>query len=189
MTLGRAVLLALASLPAAATAVELRDIEVDYADGIYSVDSEVWFDAPRHAVYSVFSDWDLSEQFSSVIVEARDLGPDENGQRGFYVRNRACFLFFCKSTERRGRVEATPDTLLAATADPARSDFERSDERWTFRSEAGGTLVGYSLRMKPSFWVPPLIGPYVVKRKLKSDGIHVLERIERIAQDWQSDNG
>lgn len=167
--------------PAATPAVELLDVVVDFDGEVYSVASEVYFDAPRPAVYAIFNDWDLSEQFTSAIVEAYDIGPDADGRRGYYVRNRGCFLFYCKSVERRGSVEAVPHTELVARADPRESDFELCEEHWTFRTENGGTLVNYTLRMKPAFWVPPLIGPYVIKKKLRADGAEALERIERLA--------
>jgi hypothetical protein len=173
-------------LSGAARAVELRQLAVDFDGEVYSVESEVWFDAPRSAVYAVFSDWDLSQQFSGAIVEAHDIGPDAEGRRGYYVRNRGCFLFFCKSVERRGSVEAVPGEDLVARADPAESDFRLCEEHWAFSSRDGGTLVRYTLRMTPDFWVPPLIGPYVIKRKLGNDGIEALQRIERLAQQQAS---
>ena len=173
--------------PAAAPAVELRDIVVGHDDGVYSVDSVVWFAEPQAAVYAVFNDWDLSEKFSSAIIEAHNIGPDDEGRRGFYVKNRGCFLFYCKSVERRGSVEAVPETDIVARANPAESDFALCEEHWTFQVEGAGTLVRYSLRMKPDFWVPPLIGPYVIKNKLRDDGEEALERIERIALGQPAD--
>lgn len=173
----------------AAAAAELRAIDVGYDGEIYTVDSVVWFDAPQDAVYEVFADWDLSPQFSSAIVEAGNITVGEDGRRGYFVKNRGCFLFYCRSVERRGTVEATPATELIASADPAGSDFELSEERWTFQREGDGTLVHYSLRMTPSFWVPPLIGPYVIKRKLREDGGEALNRIEAIAQARAAGDG
>ena len=175
--------------PMATPAVELRNIVVDFDGEMYSVDSEVFFDAPQPAVYAIFNDWDLSEQFSSAIVEAYDIGPDADGRRGYFVRNRGCFLFYCKSVERRGIVEAMPHTDLVARADPDESDFELCEEHWTFRTENGGTLVNYSLRMKPAFWVPPVIGPYVIKNKLRSDGAEALARIEQLALARETADG
>jgi len=173
--------------PVAISAVELRDIAVDFDGETYSVDSTVWFNAPLSSVYAVFNDWDLSEQFSSAVVEAYDIGPDAEGRRGYYVKNRGCFLFYCKSVQRRGTVTAIPETRITASADPDQSDFEMSEERWDFVSEDGGTVVSYSLRMKPSFWIPPLIGPYVIKNKLRNDGEEALERIERLALGQAAD--
>ena len=167
----------------AVSAAEIRSIDVQYEDGLYTLASEAWFDAGLEELYYVFSRWDLSTQFSSAIVEARDLEPDGSGRPGFFVVNRGCMLFFCKTLTRQGYVEQERNRILRALADPALSDFRVSDETWDFSREAAGTLVKYQLLMQPDFWVPPLIGPYVIKRKLASDGSRALDRIEVIATE------
>ena len=165
-----------------ATAAELQSIEVEHENGEYSLVSVAWFDAGLEETFAVFRKWDLSEQFSSAIVEARDLPPDEQGRPGFYSRAQGCILFFCKSLVRQGWVEYVKNKELRAIADPARSDFEFSNETWTFREENGGTRVLYELHMDPKFWIPPAIGPYLIKRKLRNNGGEALDRIERVAQ-------
>ena len=167
----------------AANAADLREIEVERADGIYMLQSVVWFDADIETVYRVVLDWDLSEQFSSVVVEARNTGSDATGDRGFYTRNEACVLFYCMSVERVGRVEHEPVAIIKAITDPEKSDFHISNETWEFEQEGDGTLIRYQLEMRPKFWIPPLIGPYVLKKKLREDGAAALNRIEAIATD------
>lgn len=165
-----------------AKAAEMRSVHVDYADGQYTVVSEVWFDASVEQVFEVFRRWDLSTQFSSVIVESRDEAADELGRPQYYVRNKGCLLFFCRSFERRGYVELEVNEVLRAFANPATSDFSLSNETWSFVAEDGGTVVSYELLMKPKFWVPPVVGPYLIKRKFEKDGGGAIDRIEEIAQ-------
>ncbi len=165
-----------------AGAAEMRSISVEHEDGHYTMISEVWFDATVPQVYEVFRSWDLSTQFSSAIVESRDVEPDELGRPQYYVRNRGCILLFCKSFERQGHVESEPNKVLRAFADPERSDFKQSDESWTFLAEDDGTVVVYNLEMQPKFWIPPGIGPYLIKRKLRKDGGGAIDRIEILAQ-------
>lgn len=175
-------LLALLLLPVASFAADLRSVDVDYDDGRYTMASVVWFDATVDQVYEVFRSWDLSPQFSSTIVEAYDIDPDDSGKPGFYIRHQGCVLFFCRSFERKGHVEMEPTSVLRAFANPATSDFHLSNETWTFAPEDGGTVVTYRLLMKPKFWVPPGIGPWMIKRKLKNGGGDAVDRIEVIAQ-------
>lgn len=167
----------------AANAAEMRSVDVDYSGGRYTMVSEVWFDATVEQVYAVFRQWDLSTQFSSAIVESRDEPPDELGRPQYYVRNRGCVLFFCLSFERHGYVESQPNEVLRAFANPETSDFLLSNETWTFTEEDNGTVVSYHILMKPKFWVPPGIGPYMIKRKLRSHGGDAINRIEAIAQN------
>jgi len=176
-----AVLLALVSTQCA-TAAEMRSVDVDYEGEYYSMVSVAWFDAGLDETFDVFSKWDYSTQFSSAVVEARDLEPDTSGRPGYFVRIRGCILFFCKSMVRQGYVVAQHNIDLRATANPQDSDFHLFEESWEFAEERGGTRVLYKLRMQPDFWVPPAIGPYLIKRKLKKDGGDALNRIEDIAQ-------
>lgn len=165
-----------------ATAAELRSVEVVHDSGEYRLVSVAWFDAGVDETYRAFSRWDFSPLFSKAVVEARDLEPGADGRPGFYVKNRGCVLFFCKTLVREGYVEFEVNAVLRAYADPARSDFEFSNESWTFTEEDGGTSVLYELHMDPKFWVPPAIGPYMIKRKLKKDGGRAIDRIEDVAQ-------
>lgn len=173
----------------AANAAELRSIDVEHHKGRYSVSSEVWFEAPVAQVFEVFRRWDLSTQFSSAIVESRDIAADEHGRPGYYVRNQGCLLFFCKSFVRQGHVELKLNEELRAVANPAISDFRLSKETWTFIAQDGGTVVTYQLRMEPDFWVPPGIGPYLIKRKFRNNGGDAIDRIEAIAQDLPVESG
>jgi hypothetical protein len=172
-----------------AGAAEMRSVDVEYENKRYTMQSEAWFDAPIEQVYAVFRDWDLSTQFSSAIVESRDMEPDEQGRSQYYVQNRGCVLFFCLTFERYGHIESEPVSVLRAFADPETSDFLLCDETWTFTEENGGTAVVYDLSMRPKFWVPPGIGPFMIKRKLKKDGGDAIDRIEAIAQRMSTGEG
>ncbi len=167
--------------PVAAGAAEMRTLHVEHEGKRYVMQSEAVFDVGLEALFEVFLDYDLSPQFSSWIVEARNL-EREDGQRGYFIQNRGCLMFLCQSTVREGLVTHEPNKHIEAIADPALSDFEVSNERWTFREEDGATIVTYRLEMEPKFWIPPVIGPMVIKRKLRSSGGDALDRIEELAQ-------
>ena len=183
----RSLILTILICPALAGAATLREVTVDRVDGVYILRSEVWFDAQIEQMFGVFLDWDLSTKFSSVIVESRNVEPDEQGRRGYYSRHRACLWFYCRSFERTGFVEHKPLEFIAAKVDPQRSDFYLSNERWEFRAENHGTVVIYYLEMKPKFFIPPVIGPIIMKRKLKTGGTEAIDRIEAIAQQWTAE--
>ncbi len=171
----------LAAAPAAQSA-EILSIQVDSDEGVYTMTSEVWFEAPLAQIYEVYRYWDYAPDFSSAIVEARDMEPDDSGRPQFYIRNKGCVLFFCKSFERQGYIESLPMREVRAFANADTSDFVFSNESWRFLPRDGGTIVTYDLQMKPKFWVPPGIGPYLIKRNLKNNGGDAVNRIEKIAQ-------
>ena len=75
--------------------------------------------------------------------------------------------------------------MIRATIDPETSDFHVSNETWEFRREGAGTVVNYAIEFEPKFWVPPVVGPYILKRKLESHGGGAVDRIESLARALQ----
>lgn len=180
----RSVCVFLLAVALPAGAAELRSVEFERADDRYVFASEAWFDARLESIYGVMLDYDLSTQFSSGIVEARNLPPADDGRRRFYVRNRGCVLFFCKSFERTGFIEHEPYREIRASLDAAQSDFHFSDETWSFEQDGDGTVVSYRVEFEPKFWVPPVIGPWVIRQTLESRGGDAIDRIEAVAREY-----
>jgi hypothetical protein len=92
-----------------------------------------------------------------------------------------CVLLWCKSFVRIGHLTLQPTSEIVANAHPDKSDFKRSRERWQLIPEGDGTLLVYEFEMVPDFWVPPIIGPFYMKRALKSGGEKAVDRIEALA--------
>jgi len=44
-----------------------------------------------------------------------------------------------------------------------------------------GTKIRYTMEFQPGFWVPPVIGGYLVKKAMVSDGTEILNRMEAYA--------
>ncbi|MEX0975856.1 MAG: SRPBCC family protein [Woeseia sp.] len=167
---------------AISVAAELRDIEVERDEDRYRLVSEAWFAASPEDMYRVLSDYDLFEKFTSAFVEARNIEPDEQGRPRFFARMEGCVLLFCKSFVRRGHLELAPHSEIVAVVDPAVSDFKYCHERWRLVRDGDGTLLVYTFEMEPGFWVPPVIGPYVIMRTLRDGGRDAIDRIEALAQ-------
>ena len=64
-----------------------------------------------------------------------------------------------------------------------RSDMPFARSEWVLTPENGGTRIEYRLAMEPGFWVPPVIGPMVIRRKLRSSGLRAAENLERLARE------
>ena len=93
-----------------------------------------------------------------------------------------CVLLYCHTFVRRGYLLLTPKHDIIAVSEPEKSDFEFSREQWQLSAEGEGTVMIYQFEMEPSFWLPPFIGPYYLKRVLKSGSIRTIQRIEAIAR-------
>ena len=174
-------------LAAVAQPAELEEVSVERVDGLYSLRSVTRFDAEQDALFRVLTNFDLFKKFTSAIIESSNVAPDEQGRPQFFARMEGCVLLFCKVFDRNGYVETRSIDEIIAISDPERSDFKYSRERWELVPDGDGTIMIYEFDMEPAFWVPPVIGPYYIKKALKNSGSRAVNRIEVLAQDNASD--
>lgn len=180
---GTVVLLQASALQSA----ELLDVQVEKNEDRYSLYSETVFAVGPQALYELLIDYEKFEKFTSAIVEARNIEPDEEGRPGFYARMEGCALLFCKSFIRRGHLVLTPISEIVAVSDPEESDFKYSRERWQIIANGEGTLLIYDFEMEPAFWIPPIIGPFFIQRALHKGATRAVNRIERLAREIEDE--
>jgi hypothetical protein len=49
--------------------------------------------------------------------------------------------------------------------------------------DGDGTKMTYKVELEPDFFVPPVIGPWYLKRTLSQGGLRAVTRIERLARE------
>ena len=70
---------------------------------------------------------------------------------------------------------------------PEESDFKFSRESWQLIEYEDGTLLIYDFEMEPDFWVPPVVGPFVIQRALRDGAERAVDRIEKLAQEVEKE--
>jgi len=164
-------------------AADIRSIEVEKSGERYLLVSRTHFDAPQKDVYNTLLDYDQLASISSAIKESHYLDPDKDGKPLIYTRISACVLFYCKTVEKVEQLEVDMPDFIATTAIPERSTVRYSRSEWSLaEKEGGGTDVTYNLEFEPTFWVPPIIGPIIIKRMLLKEGASAVQKIEAMAQ-------
>ena len=176
-------LAAAAALPASSAVLHSLDVSKDH--GRYELVAETHLAAPADAIFDVLVDYEDGRfgRISSVYKESDYLEPAPDGTPLVYTRVEGCFTkFFCKSMRRVERLEVEEPHFIRTTALPEQSDFKFSRSEWVLTPVEGGTEIIYRLTIEPDFWVPPVIGPWLLKRNLERGGARALNRIERLAR-------
>lgn len=149
--------------------------------GIYQVDIRARIQAPVAAVRRIVTDYEHLTRLNPAIQSSKVLAV--YGPRRSRVRTvtRACVLFFCKEIVQVQNVAVRPDGDVVARTVPALSDFKFAVARWRLSRQGRSTVMDFSARFAPDFWVPPLIGPWLIRRKLSDEMVQTAQRIEQIA--------
>jgi hypothetical protein len=164
-----------------AYAATIRSLDVTKERGRYGLVADTFVDAPAEAIYAVLIDYDHFNRISSVYKEFGYLKPDADGTPIVYTRMEGC-LIFCLSMRRVERLETNEPHYIRTVTLPEQSDFRYATSEWLLEPEGGGTNVTYRLEMEPDFWLPPVVGPWYLKRKLLDGGARAVNRIERLAR-------
>ena len=168
---------------ASAATATLDTLDIGRDGGVYNLRAETFLEASPQSIFDVLLDYERFGRISSVYKEYGYLDPLPDGTPIVFTRMEGCLLkIFCKSMTRVERLEADAPGHIRTVTLPERSDFKRSISEWLLEPEAEGTRVTYTLEMEPDFFVPPIVGPIILKRTLKQGGGRAIERIERLAQ-------
>lgn len=168
-------------LPVMAQALALVKSDIEHAHNHYLVEFEVVIDAPFEAVRARMIDYAHLDQLSPLVIQSRVLETFAGNRQRLELVMRACVLFLCKTVKRVTDVTLENNGDIVTNALPELSDFSQADERWRITSERARTRIQYRAEIVPSFFVPPLIGPAILKYKLRSELRTLAERLERMA--------
>ncbi|MEN8108910.1 MAG: hypothetical protein ABFS22_13015 [Pseudomonadota bacterium] len=148
-------------------AAELIKLGVEHEHGIYTVRLEMELDVAADHVQRVLTNYDQLHRLNPSIVESRLLSsPDDEVVRVF-TRMKSCVLFFCSGFTRVEDVYRSASGDLLAVIVPGQSDFKAGTARWHITARGDRTLLVYEANMQPDFFIPPLIGSYLVKDVLR----------------------
>ncbi len=164
-----------------AGAAQVEQLEIQRSGKDYTVSLRAVLQAPLDQVWDVLTDYARFHEVSPAIKESEIL--EERDARTHRVRTRAsaCVLIFCKETVQVQTMHKRAPGKLAVDVDPAQSDFEFGKARWDLKAGSDVTHLQFEARIRPAFWVPPLIGPWVIGRVLREEARATTDGLERLA--------
>ena len=171
---------------ALAAAATIDDLDVTKQRGRYSLEANAYLDATRESIFAVLTDFDDNaySRISRAYKESRYLDePAADGTPLVYTRMEGCMLWHCMTLERTERLETEAPGWIKSTALPEASNFKLATSEWVLEPDGDGTMMTYKLEMEPDFFVPPIIGPWYLKRTLSQGGLRAVTRIERLARE------
>lgn len=164
-------------------AAQFHSLEVSRDGDVYRMNADVYLDAPLPQVYRVLTDYNHLTRISRVIRRSRLLERPDTHTALVYVESRACVLFFCHTIEETQKVVESPPANLSAVAIPELSNVKHAESGWHLQVEGQGTRMQWKLTIEPEFWIPPLIGPALVKSQLRAEGEFSARGIEKLARE------
>lgn len=178
----KTILVAVLVFPSSVFSGEVIESQVTYKNGYYSAKLEIQIMAPSKIVYALFTDFDYLSRLSENITSStliNDNAPDYLVQ----IETHNCVLFFCKDLKQTQRVNELDKGYISVEDIKGESDFIYASTMWHIRAFNEGTRVTFQSKMKPDFWLPPMLGPWLFKKRMIKDTQAMIDRLEELAND------
>ena len=161
-------------------AAETERAEISFAGPTYQYVFIARVKGGIDAVHAVVTDFDRMQRINDDIVASRVLARYDNGDLKRLLKLRHCILMFCFDMAFVERVRESPGHITT-TMVPEESTFLDGTANWQLQALAGGyTRVSVSARQTPRFWIPPVLGPMILKRVFMQEVAETCANIERI---------
>ena len=155
------------------------EAKVIHKSGVYTLSLDAWIRAPMPQVHDMLTDYTHLERVNPAVKESEIIhssSPVHHRVRTLIV---ACIAFFCKELIQMWDVEQQHDYVIAATIVPELSNFHSGYANWALSGENDGTRLRFTIQLEPSFWMPPLIGPWLIRYKLRKEALESVENLEQ----------
>lgn len=175
MTVSRIAVVLLVLAGTDASAAEVDTVEVTRDGDRYRVAIVVRVEAARAQAYAVFTDYEALARVNPAVEHSELCGP---GCLHNVVR--FCVGPFCRRATQTQTFKETVPERIDMTVIPERSDWRYGEAQWRF-SELDETHAGlrFDAVLEPDFWVPPLIGTWLIRHALTRHARITAEGIER----------
>ncbi len=166
----------------AAWAGEVLDAGVEHHANRYSVSVDARIAAPSERLRVLLTDYPHLSQINDSIVRSEVLDGAVPPLKRVRIEAHVCVGVFCKDIVQVQDVGVLADGSIHATVQAQGSDFSYGVARWQFWDEAAGTRMRFHSEIEPAFWVPPLIGPWLIRRALEAETLKSVANLERLAE-------
>jgi len=159
----------------------VSELEVSAHGGYYRLHTVLHSRFDRKTLWRFIDDFSQLPRINGAVKSVRSLPAYFSGIRRVRLKTRACVWFFCKTLHHVQDLVYTDRFSVLAIIVPGMSDYKAGWALWRLTANPAGSTLTIDLVLVPDFWIPPLIGPYLIKRKLRSEARETLQGLERLA--------
>jgi len=154
---------------------------VDEIDDHYIIHIDMLIDAQIDDVYKHLADFKNIHKLNNTIVSSI-LKYSKGKEHEVEVQTKGCVLFFCTEQIQYQKVTELDNGYIMIHLVPEKSDFLSGQILWQVIAEKNKTRVIFSADFEPDFWIPPLIGSWILTDVFEEESQETINELERLAQ-------
>jgi Polyketide cyclase / dehydrase and lipid transport len=178
-------LLAVTGVPT--RAAQVLDVRVTRDAARFLIAMRVVVDAPAPAVFRALQDYPAMPSYNPDLRTAVVEPTAEPNRVRLFTTVHTCVLLFCRTLHQEQLMTATTTArggILRSELVPASGAFGGRG-RWTVSPCGAGSsraCMDVQIVLVPAFWVPPVLGPWLIGRKMQEEAQLTSQGIEQLAR-------
>jgi hypothetical protein len=162
------------------SAGEIQQASVEHKDGVYTLELDVVVASQFAPVHAIIRNSENLDQISDVLIETSLLGDADAEIKRRRLVVKTCILFFCFTAKMVEDVWENQNSIVTEII-PELSDYKFGKTKWqVIPVDEAHSRIKLYCELEPDFWIPPLIGPYLMKQKMMSEAQKTIYRIEEL---------
>lgn len=180
-------LLACLAAMTVARAAHVLSVEASRHGTTVSVGLRVALNAPAPRIFHALLQYAAMGRYEPDLRALRIESTADPKRVRLFLTLHTCVLLFCKTIRQEQIMTTTthPDGgVLQAQFVPASGAFD-GHGRWVIApcsAHEGMTCMDVQIDLVPLFWVPPMIGPWLIRKKMYDQALHISTGLEQLAQ-------
>jgi hypothetical protein len=169
-------------------AAQVLGVRVTRNDGRFVIDMRITLDAAAPAVFRALQDYPAMRRYNPDLRAVRVQSTSVPHRVRLFTTIHACVLIFCKTMHQEEimtAIAAKNGGVLEAELLPHGGAFKAGSGRWIVKAcpDAPSTsCLDARIELVPAFWVPPVIGPWVMRRKMAEEASRTGAGLEQVAR-------
>ena len=170
-----------------AAAAQRLSVRVTRHDAQFTIVMRVALPAPPWAVFAALEDYGALPRYNPDIRSVHIEPTDRPARLRVTTTFHACVLFLCRTLRQTALMRATAAVdggVIRAAIVPGQGDFRSGQARWQVspcRNGRDATCLQVHMILRPAFWVPPLLGTWILQRKLAEEARRTVSGIKQLA--------
>jgi Polyketide cyclase / dehydrase and lipid transport len=154
----------------------------------FLIDMRIRIAAPPHAVFRALQDYPAMPSYNPDLRAVRVVPTAVPGRVRLFTTVHTCVLIFCRTLQQEEIMTATTDAqggTLQARLVAQGGSFKAGRGFWTVGIcplAPAASCLQVRIELLPAFWIPPVIGPWVLRAKMEEEARRTSAGLEDIAR-------
>jgi len=181
------ILVILSLLPGTSFCAVVNSVEVSQEKGVYHMHINMTVNADTDSVKKVITDYENLTLTNPYLKESELINKSEDERTTVSMLTKICIFLICYNIRHVQIFHPVNNGVLYSRIIPRLSDFKSGWLRWEIKEKDSNrispvTQIIFDTEITPDFFIPPVIGPYQMKKKMFEIAKATINNLEKKAK-------